>query len=252
MKEKEQKRTEDRIETQRFAVHNILVSHCDQMLTPDKVDEITEELTREMTVGPCSWAFKLSLLFLAFSLHPLAFATIVRFDDIDRDPTSITLNIGGVDIIGEDLEVSTKAGIGVGYGLDSLIGSTIYYEPESGLVWWQYIRGISFVAPGPITAITIAPFDYPVLPTLAHPWEFRVSTVISANPNEGFVIGALTSTSGAFDGEDHGWQNIQSFTWGFSIASLEYSEVPEPRADILLLVGGLLGFAWLRARKGTL
>lgn len=48
----------DKQETQRFALFNILVGHCGEQLTPDKVDAIMEEIIKEMRSGPCSWAFE--------------------------------------------------------------------------------------------------------------------------------------------------------------------------------------------------
>jgi len=49
---------EDRLATQRFALHDVMVGHCGRELTPATVDEITAELFKEVTEGACSWAFK--------------------------------------------------------------------------------------------------------------------------------------------------------------------------------------------------
>lgn len=43
--------------TQEFVIIDVLVKHCGEMLTPDKVDEIRKEIIDEMRKGPCSWAF---------------------------------------------------------------------------------------------------------------------------------------------------------------------------------------------------
>jgi hypothetical protein len=48
---------ENAIETQRFAIFDVLTGHCGQMLTPDNVDKIMAEILHEMREGPCSWAF---------------------------------------------------------------------------------------------------------------------------------------------------------------------------------------------------
>lgn len=47
-----------REETQRFVVQTILTSHCMQVLTPDRVEQITAEIVDEMRNGSCAWAFK--------------------------------------------------------------------------------------------------------------------------------------------------------------------------------------------------
>lgn len=43
--------------TQEFAIRNILIGYCGQTLTPDKVDELAEEIKESMREGGCSWAF---------------------------------------------------------------------------------------------------------------------------------------------------------------------------------------------------
>lgn len=45
-------------DTRRFAIHSTLVNHCGAALTPDRIDQITNELIIEMTEGGCAWAFK--------------------------------------------------------------------------------------------------------------------------------------------------------------------------------------------------
>lgn len=47
----------DKQATQEFEIRNILIMHCGQKLTPDKVDEISQEIENAMRNGPCSWAF---------------------------------------------------------------------------------------------------------------------------------------------------------------------------------------------------
>ena len=49
---------DDREATQRFAIFNILTSHCGEFLTGDRVEQIRDEIFDEMTTGGCSWAFK--------------------------------------------------------------------------------------------------------------------------------------------------------------------------------------------------
>ena len=48
---------EDYHETQRFTIWSILVSHCGQILSPDKVDEISSEIKNAMRDSSTSWAF---------------------------------------------------------------------------------------------------------------------------------------------------------------------------------------------------
>lgn len=47
-----------RIATQAFTIRQVLVSHCNEQLTPDKIDGIIEKIKKEMTEGYSSWAFK--------------------------------------------------------------------------------------------------------------------------------------------------------------------------------------------------
>jgi hypothetical protein len=49
---------EDRLATQMFAIRSILVMRCGQLLTADLIDDMMEEVKREITKGSCSWAFK--------------------------------------------------------------------------------------------------------------------------------------------------------------------------------------------------
>lgn len=44
--------------TQLFELHNILIGHCGKSLTPDVIDQISEEIKTAITNGPCSWAFR--------------------------------------------------------------------------------------------------------------------------------------------------------------------------------------------------
>ncbi len=50
--------TDTAIETRRFAVMNILISHCGQKLTPELIEAIVEEMQKEMNDSPCAWAFQ--------------------------------------------------------------------------------------------------------------------------------------------------------------------------------------------------
>jgi len=43
--------------TQEFEIRNILTGYCGQTLTPNKVDELAEDVKNAMREGPCSWAF---------------------------------------------------------------------------------------------------------------------------------------------------------------------------------------------------
>ena len=47
----------DRESTQIFAIRNIITSHCGEILTPNAVDRICNEIEIEIQSGPCSWAF---------------------------------------------------------------------------------------------------------------------------------------------------------------------------------------------------
>jgi len=47
----------DKESTQAFAIRNIITSHCGEVLTPNNVDRICNEIETEMRNGPCSWAF---------------------------------------------------------------------------------------------------------------------------------------------------------------------------------------------------
>lgn len=49
---------ENTIETQRFAIFDVLVRNCGTNLTPANVDKIMAEMTAEMREGSCSWAFE--------------------------------------------------------------------------------------------------------------------------------------------------------------------------------------------------
>lgn len=44
--------------TRNFEIKNILIGHCGENLTPDKLDEITSEIEAAMKTGPCAWAFR--------------------------------------------------------------------------------------------------------------------------------------------------------------------------------------------------
>lgn len=44
--------------TQIFEIKNVLIDHCMEILTPDKIDEIIEKISIAINTGPCSWAFK--------------------------------------------------------------------------------------------------------------------------------------------------------------------------------------------------
>jgi hypothetical protein len=48
----------DREATQLFQLRSILIGHCGEILTPNKVDAIFLEIKDAITQGPCSWAFK--------------------------------------------------------------------------------------------------------------------------------------------------------------------------------------------------
>lgn len=45
-------------DTQDFVFKDTLISHCGEMLTPEKVDEISAQLIHEATEGGCAWAFE--------------------------------------------------------------------------------------------------------------------------------------------------------------------------------------------------
>lgn len=47
----------DKEATQNFAIANILISHCGEMLNANKIEQIQDEIVTEMRNGPCSWAF---------------------------------------------------------------------------------------------------------------------------------------------------------------------------------------------------
>lgn len=48
----------ERLATQKFAIANALIARSGQHLMPDVIDQLTDELTAEMTTGPSSWAFR--------------------------------------------------------------------------------------------------------------------------------------------------------------------------------------------------
>ena len=48
----------DREKTQEFTVMNILVRYCNKTLSPQLIEQIVDELLREMKNSPTSWAFK--------------------------------------------------------------------------------------------------------------------------------------------------------------------------------------------------
>lgn len=50
-------RDADRTATQRHTIFGALVRHCGQPLTPDRIDQITDEIMREIEVGGTAWAF---------------------------------------------------------------------------------------------------------------------------------------------------------------------------------------------------
>jgi hypothetical protein len=43
--------------TREFTILNILTGHCGKQLTADLVDQITQEICREMREGATAWAF---------------------------------------------------------------------------------------------------------------------------------------------------------------------------------------------------
>lgn len=43
--------------TREFEVRNILVRHCGEMLSPDKIDAVAKEFFEAMSTGPCAWSF---------------------------------------------------------------------------------------------------------------------------------------------------------------------------------------------------
>ena len=48
----------DKKETQKFTIKNILIQNCGKQLTPDIIDEVYNQMIKEMYSSPCSWAFK--------------------------------------------------------------------------------------------------------------------------------------------------------------------------------------------------
>ena len=56
--EERESNMDDRTKTQLFELGNILISHCDEKLTPIVIDTILAEIKHSVTEGPCSWAFK--------------------------------------------------------------------------------------------------------------------------------------------------------------------------------------------------
>ena len=49
---------EDRLCTQMFMMGDILIRHCGETLTPEKIDQMMLEMQQEVTGGVCSWAFR--------------------------------------------------------------------------------------------------------------------------------------------------------------------------------------------------
>jgi hypothetical protein len=47
----------DRTATQKFEIRNILTGHCEEVLSPIKIDEIVGEIEVAITSGPCARAF---------------------------------------------------------------------------------------------------------------------------------------------------------------------------------------------------
>lgn len=48
----------DRKATQKFEILNILVGHCEGILSADKIEEIMVEIEIAVTTGACACAFK--------------------------------------------------------------------------------------------------------------------------------------------------------------------------------------------------
>ena len=48
---------QDMAATRLFSIRTIITSHCSQLLTPEMVDLITQEVFKEIESGPTSWAF---------------------------------------------------------------------------------------------------------------------------------------------------------------------------------------------------
>ena len=47
----------DRQATQDFTIFNVLINHTGKVLTPALVNQIRDEIIKEMREGPCAWSF---------------------------------------------------------------------------------------------------------------------------------------------------------------------------------------------------
>jgi len=47
----------DTTATQDFAIRNIMVAYCGLQLTPQLIDQIVDDVMKEIREGSCSWAF---------------------------------------------------------------------------------------------------------------------------------------------------------------------------------------------------
>ena len=52
------KTNEDRLATQRFTLLNTLTLVCGQVMTPDRLNQLVDDLTAEIQTGSTSWAFQ--------------------------------------------------------------------------------------------------------------------------------------------------------------------------------------------------
>ena len=51
-------KSNDKRATQEHLISDVLISHCGETLTPDKVEQIAKEIKGEMKAGAVSWAFR--------------------------------------------------------------------------------------------------------------------------------------------------------------------------------------------------
>lgn len=74
-----------RAATQQSAILGVVVNHCGQFLSPDRVDKIVEELTAQTRSGPVAWAFAgpENPLPVIGCLQDIAAAAQVVLDQID-------------------------------------------------------------------------------------------------------------------------------------------------------------------------